>query len=264
MKKIVAILLVALVVTSGAFAKKAKKVKPGNEPFVFNYTKDFYPGILWAIVNTKGFAGSTLTKADIIKNEYTLEGISVALNTMKFTMKISIAQNGQLAYEYSDIYGTKDGKKYTTLGIAKGEASKMEKGLSNKLKEVFSNDAIYNASKNEVFSEPAILLTLINGITEIRAAKFTEMVKGAKLNMKVRVGDAQMNNDGDLSDYKYYISTYADTGIRKIYIVYYTNDDSKASCASGDDIQVVGIVNNFARSKYFSGDLCFWVTDDTQ
>jgi hypothetical protein len=254
MKKLLTSFLVALAMVSGVFAEKA-------EPFMFNFSQDFYPGIGYVYLNSSIFKDAYFAKADILKNEYTIEKVSgsVALMPVWFTLKVSLQKDGKLAYEYSDLKYKKDNK---GTGVTALFSKSLITGQFDKLLPVvFNDEAKYTETKSRFYSEPGMLYAMTNGLTEIRAAKFAEMVKDIPISIDAKVRDAKMNDSTDFTDYKYYISCSIYVGtLSHINFLYYTNDDDKASSAQGDIIKISGNINNFNQSSIFDG-LSFTVVD---
>lgn len=254
MKKLLASLFLAVAMVGVVFAAKA-------EQFIFDFSKDFYPGIGYVYLNSSIFKDAYFAKADVLKNEYTIEKVSgsVALVPVWLTLKVSLQKDGKLSYEYSDLRYKKDNTKteVTPLFAASSITSQFDKLLPV----VFSDEAKYIATKSKFYNEPGMLYAMTNGLTEIRAAKFAEMVKDVPISIEAKVGSAKMNDSADFADYKYYISCsiYVST-LSHINFVYYTNDDDKASSAQGDVIKISGNIKDFKQNPIFSS-LSFTVID---
>ncbi len=256
MKKVVGVLMLALLLTSSVFAKK--KV----ESYTFDFSKDFYVGVGYVVLNGSAFKESYFTKADVFKNEYTIEKVScsAALVPIYLTLKVSLQQDGSLAYEYSDLRYKKDGSKTEMTALVR--VNTITDNFDTLLPVVFGNESLYDQTKSKFFSEPGMLQAMTNGLTEIRAAKFSEMVKDAPINIPATVIEAKMNENDAYSDYKYYITASVNVSLtRFIYFVYYTNDDDKAALAKGDNLKISGRIDNFSKSKYLSDGLSFSVVD---
>lgn len=257
MKKTISVLLIALTMFASVFA-----AKPKVEPYVHDYSKQFYPGFGYVLLNSSAFRGSTLVKADILKNEYVVEKVNclAALVPITLTLKVTLEKDGNLTYEYSDLVYKKDGKKTQMSNLVSTNA--ITNDFNKLLPECFNNEEKYNAAKAQFFESPALIGVMADGLTEIRAAKFTEVVKGETVNLKLKVTQAKMNENADYADYSYRIACYVSVGVLKYCrFEYYTNDDDKASAAENDVISVTGKIDNFTKSK-FNDTLCFVVIDE--
>jgi len=254
MKRVLVSLLFAVTIVNGVFAAK-------TEQFTFDFSKDFYPGIGYVYLNSIIFKDAYFAKADVLKNEYIIEKVSgsVALVPVWLTLKVSLQKDGRLSYEYSDLRYKKDNTKTEVTALF--AASFITGQFDKLLPVVFSDETKYTATKSKFFSEPGMLFAMTNGLTEIRAAKFAEMVKNVPISVEAKVGSAKMNDSADFADYKYYISCsiYVST-LSHINFVYYTNDDDKASCAQSDVIKVSGKIKDFKQNPIF-GSLSFTVID---
>ena len=130
------------------------------------------------------------------------------------------------------------------------------------LPKVFEDEKLYNETKAKFFEEPGMLQAMTKGLTDIRAAKFSEMVKDATINMPVTVLEAKMNTDENYKDYSYYVSASISVStLSSIHFVYYTNDDKKADVAKGDKIKISGLIKDFSKNPYLLDYLSFTVVD---
>lgn len=256
MKKTISVLLIALTMFASVFA-----AKPKVEPYVHDYSKQFYPGFGYVLLNSSAFRGSTLVKADILKNEYVVEKVNclAALVPITLTLKVTLEKDGNLTYEYSNLV-YQDGKKTQMTNLV--ATSSITNAFNKLLPECFNDEEKYNATKAQFYENPALIGVMADGLTEIRAAKFAEVVKGETVNLKLKVTQAKMNENADYADYSYRIACYVSVGVLKYCrFEYYTNDDDKASAAENDVISVTGKIDNFTKSK-FNDTLCFVVIDE--
>ncbi len=259
MKKIFTTFALILTLAASVFAAPKSKV----ESFIFDFSKDFYPGIGYVFLNGSSFKESYFSKADVVKNEYVIEKVTAyaALVPIYLTLKVSVQKDGGLSYEYSDLYYKKDLKKteMTSLVLVSG----ITKDFDTLLPKVFGDEKLYNATKAKFFEEPGMLQAMTKGLTDIRAAKFSEMIKDAPINMPVTVVEAKMNTNGDYKDYSYYVYAFVSVStLSSLHFVYYTNDDEKADVAKGDKINIKGLIKDFSKSPYLADNLSFTVVDN--
>lgn len=255
MKKLLTTLVLAVTLAASVFAKSKA------ESFTFDFSKDFYPGIGYVFLNGSSFRDAYFTKADVVKNEYVIEKVSClcALVPIYLTLTVSVQKDGGLSYEYSDLYYKKDKKKTEMSALV--SVSKITKDFDTLLPKVFGDEKLYNATKAKFFEEPGMLQAMTKGLTDIRAAKFSEMVKDAPINMPVTVQEAKMNTNDEYKDYRYYVSAAVSVStLSSIYFVYYTNDDEKADVAKGNKINIKGLIKDFSKTQYFDY-LAFTVVD---
>ena len=258
MKKFISTILLIVTLAAGVFAAPKSKV----ESFIFDFSKDFYPGIGYVCLNGSCFKDAYFTKADVVKNEYVFEKVTclAALVPIYLTLTVTVQKDGSLSYEYSDLYYKKD-KKKTELTPLVG-VSAIEKDFDTLLPKVFGDENLYNASKAKFFTEPGMLQAMTKGLTDIRAEKFSEMVKDAPINMPVTVVEAKINKDEKYKDYNYYVSAFVSVStLSSLHFVYYTNDDEKADVAKGDKINIKGLIKDFSKSPYSVDFLAFTVVD---
>ncbi len=254
-KKTMVIGLMALL-GSIAFAK------PKVQKFVFDFSKDFYPGIGYVYLNDYCFKDSVFVKADVIKNEYIIEKVkcTAALVPITLTLKVNLEKDGSLSYDYSDLKYVNDGSstQLTPLVLV----SSITNAFDKLLPQVFSDESKYNAAKAKFYTNPGMLFAMTDGLTEIRAAKFSEMVQDAPVDLSIKVYEAKMNDFSDYSGYKYYVrgSIYVST-LSRISFMYFTNDDDKASSSQGDTINLKGKIKEFKKYGSFEG-LSFVVLDE--
>lgn len=276
MKKVIAALVVLLAVVAGVSAKKAKKEKAPKagkskvETFRFDFSKEFYPGFAYVFENGKSFSSeSRIKKMDVLKNEYIIEKAtaSCGISAIYVTVKVALQTDGSLVYEYSNLKYKDDSLDSSVLKISNPLVSvkNIAKDFDTLLPVVFSDDAAYAKAKAEFFTAPGLLFAMTDGLTEIRAAKFTEIVKDAPMSMDAIVVDAQMNKDEEFGDYQYYISAFAPVGLTaKVYFVYYTNDDDKASAAQGDKMKIAGTAKKFSMNRYNPDKMSFAIVDNAE
>lgn len=255
MKKLLLTVLIASAIMCGAFAKKAKV-----EPFKFDFSKDFYPGFAYVVENSKHFDKQTnIEKLDIIGNEYIVHNVSTAqlmVTPVRLSLKLKLQDDGSLLYEYYDIK-YQDSKtnswKETTLSKSINTKS-IEQDFDELLPKCFGNEEIYNKQKSEFFNSPGLLYSMTTKLTEIRFEKFAQMVKDTLISMEAQVEKAQINKNKNMSDYKYTIAAKVDVGPiigLGLHFFYYTNNDDKASLATGDKVKVEGVIKNYGIDTDF-------------
>ncbi|WP_294429797.1 hypothetical protein [uncultured Treponema sp.] len=258
MKKLFGLLTVVVGILFASCASTSQKV----ESFTFDFSKDFYPGIGYVCLNGSSFKDAHFVKADVVKNEYVFEKVSctAALVPIYLTLNVTVQKDGKLNYEYSDLYYKKDKRKLELGPLV--TVSSIENDFNKLLPKVFADETLYNATKAKFFEEPGMLQAMTKGLTDIRAAKFAEMVKDAPINMPVTVLEAKMNKAENNKNYKYYISAYASVStLSSIHFVYYTNDAEKAEAAQGDKINIKGLIKDFSKNPYLIDFLAFTVVD---
>ena len=258
MKKFILTFLFAVTLTASIFAAPKSKAKS----FTFDFSKDFYPGIGYVCLNGSCFKDAYFVKADVVKNEYVFEKVTclAAMVPIYLTLTVTVQKDGSLNYEYTDLYYKKDDKKTELTPLV--SVSSITKNFDTLLPKVFEDEKLYNETKAKFFEEPGMLQAMTKGLTDIRAAKFAEMVKDATINMPVTVLEAKMNTDENYKDYSYYVSAYVSVStLSSIHFVYYTNDDEKADVAKGDKIKISGLIKDFSKNPYLLDYLSFTVVD---
>ena len=258
MKKLLTAILLVVTLAASVFAAPKAKV----DSFTFDFTKDFYPGMGYVYLNGSCFKDAYFSKADVVKNEYVIEKVSclAALVPIYLTLTVTVQKDGHLSYEYTDLYYKKDKKKTELSPLV--AVSAITKDFDTLLPKVFGDDNLYDVTKAKFFEEPGMLQAMTKGLTEIRAAKFAEMVKDAQINMPVTVSEAKMNTDENYKDYRYYVSAYTSVSLlSSLNFIYYTNNDEKADVAKGDKIKMVGLIKDFSKSPYLIDYLAFTVVD---
>jgi len=256
MKKIISILLVAAALVSSVFAKPKSKA----EKFVFDFSKDFYPGVGYVVLNSSVFRDAYFTKADVIKNEYVIEKVScmAGIAPIYLTLKVALQTDGSLSYEYSDLYYKKDNSKTEMTPLI--AVSMITSAFDKMLPEVFNDTAVYDGVRAKFFGEAGMLYAMTNGLTEIRAAKFAEIVNDCPINLPAKVTEVKINSNADYSEYKYCVVSYvALSTVKSLRFEYYTNNDDKAELAQGDEIKISGRIKNFHKSPimdYMSFVVC--------
>lgn len=258
MKKFITAFLLLVTLTTSIFAASKSKA----ESFTFDFSKDFYPGIGYVCLNGQCFKDAYFVKADVVKNEYIFEKVSclVGITPIYLTLTVNVQKDGSLSYEYSDLYYKKDKKKTELTPLV--AVSAITKDFDTLLPKVFGDENLYNATKAKFFEEPGMLQAMTKGLTDIRAAKFAEMVKDASINMPVTVLEAKMNTNENYKEYNYYVSAYVSVStLSSLHFVYYTNDDEKADVAKGDKIKITGLIKDFSKSPYLVDYLAFTVVD---
>lgn len=257
MKKKLSVIVMCALFTCLGFAAKAKAQK-----FVFDFSKDFYPGVGYVYLNSNAFRDSVFKKADIIKNEYIIEKVrtTAALVPITLTLKVTVEKDGTLTYAYSDLEYVKDGSSLEMTPLV--AVGSITNDFDKLLPQVFSDEAKYNAAKAKFYENVGMLFAMSDGLTEIRAAKFASLVKDAPINLELSVINAKMNESGEYTDYQYIISgfIYVST-LSKMGFTYYTNDDDKAGSAEGDKIKFSGKIKDFKKSA-ITNTLSFVVVDE--
>lgn len=258
MKKIFLSLLFIITLSVSIFAAPKSKAKS----FVFDFSKDFYPGIGYVCLNGASFKDAYFVKADVVKNEYVFEKVTcyAALVPLYLTLTVTVQKDGSLSYDYSDLY-YKENK--TKTGMTPLVAvSAITKDFDTLLPKVFGDENLYNEAKAKFFEEPGMLQAMTKGITDIRAAKFAQMVKDAPINMPVSVVEAKLNTNEDYKDFSYYVSAIIFVSpLSSLHFVFYTNDDEKADVASGDKIKITGLIKDFSKIPFAGENLAFTVVD---
>lgn len=258
MKKLFSTILLVVTLAASVFAAPKSKV----ESFTFDFSKDFYPGIGYVFLNGSSFKDAYFSKADVVKNEYVIEKVSclAGITPIYLTLSVSVQKDGSLSYDYTDLYYKKDKKKTTMTPLV--IVSTITNDFDTLLPKVFGDEKLYNATKAKFFEEPGMLQAMTKGLTDIRAAKFAEIVKDVPINMPVTVSEAKMNTNEDYKEYSYYVSAYVFVStLSSIHFIYYTNDDEKADVAQGDTIKMQGLIKDFSKNPYLIDYLAFTVVD---
>lgn len=235
---------------------------PKVERFIFDFSKDFYPGMSYVYFNGSTFKESYLSKADVLKNEFIFEKVTTycALVPIYLTLKVTLQKDGGLSYEYSNLKYKKDGTKLEMTLLV--DVNLITKQFDTLLPKVFNDEEKYSAAKSKFYNEPGILYAMADGLTEIRAKKFSELVKGNKINIKASLSKADMNDNKNYADYQYYLIGYVKVGLlSSISFIYYTNDDDKASAAENEIIDFTGIIKDFGKLPYID-NLSFTICDE--